>query len=65
MSHSINIDSAFVSIGAAKITQMRGDIRWLRRADGSVTLQIAQTWEQGSERGFDWIDVPTVDEEDL
>jgi hypothetical protein len=36
--------------------------RLMQKKDGQLVLQGAFRWEQGVNGGFDWQDIPTVDE---
>lgn len=47
-------------ITAARITNSTPSAyRLMQKLDGSLVLQGAYVWEQGSEGGYEWRDVPT------
>jgi hypothetical protein len=57
---TIPADIARYSIGAARLTHPPTSWRLARR-NGELILQACSCWTQGSEAGFEWNDVPTVD----
>ncbi len=51
------------TLGANRILHSKErDFRWLEKPDGTKVLQVACPWEQGSTRGIEWHDIPTVKE---
>ena len=57
---TIPADTVRYSIGAARLTYPPTSWRLARR-NGELILQACSCWTQGSEAGFEWNDVPTVD----
>ncbi len=56
----IPADTVLFRIVAARLTHPPTSWRLARR-NGELILQACSRWTQGSEGGFEWNDVPTVD----
>lgn len=49
----------FISAAKVKSTQASG-YRLLQKTDGTIVLQGAFGWTEGSNGGYDWEDIPTI-----
>jgi hypothetical protein len=53
--------NATITTNTARVIDSRiTGIRWQQRGTATV-LQVSHAWQQGTQHGVEWVDVPTVD----
>lgn len=57
------IEDTGIIVAARLAYATPSEYRLRRGSDGEVVLQGAYRWEQGSSGGFEWRDIPTIEEE--
>ena len=59
---NIAVDGKYTTAALKSKANFPSELRYLHKKDGTTVLQGAHYWSEGWENGFDWEDIPTVEE---